>query len=247
MRAIILAAGRGSRMRNATEDKPKCLVELAGKPLLEWQLEALKGGGIEEIGLVRGYLAEKLNLNGLKYFENKKWSTTNMVASLKCAREWLEKDTCIISYSDIVYPADTIAKLSTGKGNIVITYDTEWLKLWSARFQDPLLDAETFRVDSKGRLLEIGSRAKTVDEIGGQYMGLLKITPSGWRSIERYLSGLTEEETSKMDVTTMLSRLIDKYVEINTVPIKGRWFEVDNENDLRLCESSVHSFGRLFK
>ncbi len=58
MRGLILAAGRGSRMVAATADRPKGLVELGGTALLDWQLAALRGAGIQEIGLVRGYRGE---------------------------------------------------------------------------------------------------------------------------------------------------------------------------------------------
>ena len=58
--AIILAAGRGSRMRELTDTKPKCLLELAGRPLLHWQLDALRDAGVERIVLVRGYAAHTL-------------------------------------------------------------------------------------------------------------------------------------------------------------------------------------------
>ncbi len=237
MKAIVLAAGRGGRMGLQTKDKPKCLVEIWGKSLLQWQMEALRGAGIDNIGIVRGYLAEKFKGAGVRYFENPRWSTTNMVVSLTCAKEWLQRDVCIISYADIIYPADTIVRLKNGIGDIVITYDTEWLKLWKLRFEEPLIDAETFRVDGHGRLLEIGGRTKNVDEIEGQYMGLLKISPNGWKIIEGYLSGFTEEQISKMDVTSILSRLINNGVEIDTVPINGRWFEIDNENDLGLYKA----------
>ena len=60
MKAIILAAGRGSRMCQLTEEQPKCLTKLAGKSLLEWQQEALKATGIQEIVVVGGYRYEDL-------------------------------------------------------------------------------------------------------------------------------------------------------------------------------------------
>ena len=237
MKAIILAAGRGSRMGSLTTDKPKCLVELDGKSLLQWQLEALRGGGVEEIGLVRGYLADMLSIPGIKYFFNRLWDKTNMVMSLVCAKEWLQSNICIVSYSDIVYSSDTVAQLYEAPGNIVITYDVNWLKLWEARFDDPLVDAETFQIDDKGKLLEIGNQAKSIEEIKGQYMGLLKISPTGWKIIEDYLSRLTQEECDSMDMTSLLRGLIKEEVEINTVPINSVWYEVDNENDLKLYQS----------
>ena len=55
MNAIILAAGRGSRMKNLTSDKPKCLVQLNGKTLIQWQLDALNQAGISNIAVVTGY------------------------------------------------------------------------------------------------------------------------------------------------------------------------------------------------
>lgn len=239
MKAIILAAGKGSRMGFLTEDKPKCMVALAGKPLIQWQIEALKKSGINEIAVVRGYLSEKIAVPESKYFENARWSQTNMVMSLVSAGDWLKKDTCIVSYADIVYPADTVSKLLKKEGDILITYDSEWLKLWSRRFNDPLSDAETFRIDAEGNLLEIGNRAKSINEIQGQYMGLLKFTTHGWKSVEKYLSGLTQEACDVLDMTSLLRGLLKSGVLIKTVPVKGRWFEVDSENDLNLYNSLI--------
>ncbi len=91
MRAIILAAGRGSRMQHLTEDRPKCLVELHGRPLLQWQRDALGEAGIEDVAVVTGYLREQLADKGLHEFNNPIWDRTNMVASLACAADWLEQ------------------------------------------------------------------------------------------------------------------------------------------------------------
>ena len=65
MKANILAAGRGSRMKHLTDERPKCLIEFNGKPLLEWQLEAIRAAGIDEIGIITGYKREMLNGYGL--------------------------------------------------------------------------------------------------------------------------------------------------------------------------------------
>ena len=70
MKAIILAAGRGSRLKNLTDERPKCLVELHGKALLDWQLEALREAGIKKIGIVTGYKRELLARQDLVQFYN---------------------------------------------------------------------------------------------------------------------------------------------------------------------------------
>ncbi|MBI2095453.1 MAG: phosphocholine cytidylyltransferase family protein [Candidatus Omnitrophica bacterium] len=237
MRALILAAGRGSRMGNLTVDRPKCLLSLGGKTLLEWQLEALRGAGIREIGIVAGYLAERLKPDGVTKFLNPNWERSNMVASLLCADEWLRKDVCVVSYADIVYPSAAVAALVHERHGLAITYDTRWLELWRARFEDPLKDAETFKTDPQGRLVDIGARAKSLDEIKGQYMGLLKFTPAGWNLVRDLLSQCSESEINSMDMTSMLRRLIQAGKEVHAVPIAEPWYEVDNLSDLTLYTS----------
>jgi choline kinase len=236
MQALILAAGRGSRMDRLTEDRPKCLVHLAGKSLLRWQVDSLKTGGITNVAAVCGYKADEIKLEGLEKFINPRWDKTNMVMSLVEGQSLLKAHTCVVSYSDIVYSPDAIRRLMLADGDIVITYDKNWLELWSKRFEDPLSDAETFRVDENGVLLEIGNKASDVSEIKGQYMGLLKFTPNGWRRVESFLSGLLPQERDKMDMTSLLKGLINRNTVINTVPISDAWYEVDNVNDLMIYE-----------
>ena len=96
MRAIILAAGRGSRMNDLTDDRPKCLVELRGKPLLEWQLAAIREAGITEIAIVTGYKRELLARYELTEFHNPRWAETQMLSSLAYAKKWLESSPSIV-------------------------------------------------------------------------------------------------------------------------------------------------------
>ncbi|MBM3846637.1 MAG: phosphocholine cytidylyltransferase family protein, partial [Verrucomicrobia bacterium] len=152
MRALILAAGRGSRMRSLTAHKPKCLVELAGRPLLEWQFAALRTAGVTEVAVVRGYRAESLAGPGYTLLENPRWAQTNMVSSLLCADAWLRDGECVVSYSDIVYHPNVVQTLTGSREGLSLTYDRLWRTLWGERFEDPLADAETFRCDGHGRL-----------------------------------------------------------------------------------------------
>lgn len=177
MKAIILAAGRGSRMKDLTDQKPKCLVELRGKTLLEWQLQALQKAGVSEIAIVTGYKRELLASYGLVEFHNPRWAETNMVSSLTSADEWLKNEPCIVSYSDIFYEASAVKSLMDVHHRLAVTYDPSWLKLWQKRFDDPLVDAETFKLNSDNTLAEIGEKPKSVEEVQGQYMGLLRFTP----------------------------------------------------------------------
>ena len=233
MKGIILAAGRGSRLGALTADSPKCLTELGGKTLLQRQLEALADGGVDEPAIVRGYLGGSFT-RPVTYFENPRWAETNMVASLVCAADWLRTETCVVSYSDIVYGSGTVRLLLAAPGDLVIAYDPRWRALWELRFADPLADAETFRRDGQGRLLEIGARACSLDEIQGQYMGLLRFSPAGWSRVEDLLAGLPADRQDSLDMTALLQLLLADGMEIGTVAATEPFYEVDTESDLRL-------------
>ena len=182
MRALILAAGRGSRLGALTDDRPKCLTELLGRPLLEWQIEALREAGASSVVAVGGYRVDSLRGRVDRVLENARWADTNMVASLQCAAPLLRSGPVIVSYSDIVYHPSSVRALAAADGEIAITYDRDWASLWSDRFEDPLGDAETFVVRD-GHVAEIGERAARMEEIEGQYMGLLRFTPAGWQRV----------------------------------------------------------------
>jgi choline kinase len=239
MRAVILAAGRGSRLGAISDDRPKCLVPLAQKPLIERQISALRGGGISSIGVVRGYRGEMINLAGITYFENPRWAETNMVMSLVAAGEWLRSSDVVISYADIFYSQDVVRDLAAAPGDLVISYDPRWLSLWSRRFADPLSDAETFRTDARGNLTEIGRRTTQVAEIEGQYMGLLKFTPRAWGAVEEVLATLDSKGRDRMDMTTLLGTLLGAGFPIRTVGIAGQWGEIDSSGDLELYEQMI--------
>ncbi len=241
MKAIILAAGRGSRMGEAGDERPKCMVSLAGRPLLERQVAALRAGGAEAVGVVRGYRAEMIDLGGITYFHNPRWPETNMVMSLSRAAEWLAADPVVVSYADIFYPGTIVRGLAEAPGDLVISYDRNWRDLWTRRFADPLEDAETFRVDESGRLLEIGGKARSLEEIRGQYMGLLKFTPPAWREIEVLLAELDAQTRDRLDMTGLLRRLLARDFPVGTLATSGQWGEIDNQTDLALYERMVKS------
>ena len=153
-------------MNSLTETLPKCRTVLHGKELIQWQMQALKAGGIDEVGVVRGYLAETFEQNAT-FFENPRWAESNMVRSLLAARDWLSNYECIVSYSDIVYSGDAVIKLNASSSNVALTFDPNWKRLWTRRFADPLSDAETFKLSSESRLTEIGKRTTLQQQTKG--------------------------------------------------------------------------------
>ncbi len=237
MKAIILAAGRGSRMKNLTDERPKCLVELRGKTLLGWQLAALHEAGINEIALITGYKRELLAGCGLIEFHNPRWAETNMVSSLACAQEWLEAGPCVVSYSDIFFESSAVESLRASHASLAVTYDPHWLKLWEKRFANPLLDAETFRLNPDKSLAEIGNKPKSVEEVEGQYMGLLRFTPEGWDEVLRIRASLPSPECDRMPMTGTLQRVIEAgCIAIEAIPYELAWGEIDSAEDLMVYQ-----------
>jgi len=240
LKAIILAAGRGRRMNNLTDDRPKCLIQLNGRTLLEWQLEALRRAGISEIAIVTGYKREMLADIGLTEFHNPRWSETQMVESLCYAGEWLLQEPCIVSYSDIFYDYLAVKSLMESSEALAVLYDPNWLFQWSKRFSDPLIDAESFRLNPDGSLAEIGNKPRCVEEIEGQYMGLLRFTPVAWRQVLLVMNNLPEQIRDSIHMTTMLQRVIEcGQLAVAAIPYQQNWGEVDTSEDLMLYENNL--------
>lgn len=231
MRAIILAAGRGSRLKELTDNKPKTLTILNGKPLIQWQIDALNKAGIQEVAIVTGYLENLLKPYGNHHFHNPRWSETNMLSSLWTAKEWLLQDTCIVSYADIVYKHQIVKDLMRLENDISISYDPNWLGLWKKRFADPLDDAETFQLDSGGHLKTIGGKPQTLTEIEGQYMGLLKFNPTFWKK-----KSFPQPDWDHLSMTCFLQRNIEMGTQIKAVENSDVWIEIDSEKDLKVAE-----------
>src|SRR5437868_5856394 len=123
MNGLILAAGRGSRMLALTGDRPKCFVELHGRPLVDWQLGNLRAAGVDDIAIATGYRNDAFTRTDVTYIHNPRWSETNMVATLACANDWLLRGPCIVSYSDIVFRPEIVTKLMQATADIAMTYD----------------------------------------------------------------------------------------------------------------------------
>lgn len=238
MRAVILAAGRGSRMKEKTDILPKCLTVLWGHTLLEWQIRAIRSAGISDIAIVTGYHAEEIKSRtaDVTFFHNGEWMTTNMVATLIKAEPWLKEDACLVCYADILYEPAAIRALMDASEDAALLYNTDFLPLWKERFENPLEDLETFRLDGAGRLVDIGGRAADISAIEGQYMGLLRFTPAGWEKLREKMAGRLPKPLAEIDMTGLLSYVIKQGVRIQGIPYAGLWLEVDSPEDLAVYE-----------
>ena len=228
---LILAAGRGRRMGNLTDNSPKGFLIINKKRLIDWQLTALNNSGISNNAIVIGYKRELFDFD-TKYFTNALWDKTNSVSSLLTADEWFKDKTVIVSYSDIIFDKRIIKLLIKTDGNIVIPYLSNWIDIWSKRFANPLEDAETFKINENGEIIEIGRTPTSISQVEGQYLGILKIDPKGWSDIHYFIKNLDPKLVRSLDLTGLLNLLIENNYVVNSLKSDYPWFEFDSQEDI---------------
>ncbi|MEZ3508129.1 MAG: phosphocholine cytidylyltransferase family protein [Lachnospiraceae bacterium] len=258
MKTIILAAGQGTRLRPLTDDRPKCMVEINGKSLIERQLDTIRACGVQEedITIVCGYcndvLQNKFRNSNINFVVNSQYNTTNMVYSLMCAEKLLEsEDDIIISYGDIIYEESVFRKILHSEDTISVIVDDGWYEYWSERCDNPLDDAETLMFDEKDYLTEIGQKTTELVKVQSQYIGLMRFKGRGLaamltlcaeakrRSVNGEALWRTTRNYAKMYMTDLLQGLIDEGNKLRAVHIQRGWFEIDDCADLKIVESKV--------
>ncbi|MBF0382359.1 MAG: phosphocholine cytidylyltransferase family protein [Magnetococcales bacterium] len=246
MRAIILAAGRGSRLRPFTDNHPKCFTELDGIPLLERQIATLRAAGVNDIWIVTGYRREMIQPPGTRQCYNSRWAETNMVESLFCMAENFGDD-LLVSYSDIVYEPRVLDSLLSSSHPVAVVVDNNWRKYWEMRFNNPLSDAETLKMDGAGRIIDIGNPAQSLDEIEAQYIGLMRFQGEGVKILHNNYTNLGAKKRAWMSkrpisqayITDLLMEMILRGESVWAAPVSGGWLEFDNVNDIEIVEAML--------
>ena len=237
---IILAAGRGRRLKNF--NKPKSLIIKKNKYLIEHIIENFKQNKIYNITIVTGYKSNEikkvLRKYKVKFIFNKKWKNTNMFYSLLQADKLLSKNFSIVSYADIFYKSSAIKMLNKDRNDISLTSFKNWKKLWQRRFSNPLSDLESFKVNTKNYIKEIGQKPKNYKDINGQYMGVFALTPIGWKKIKNltFNCGLN---LKKISLTEILNKIIKSNVKVKAVNYTNEFFEIDYKKDLKMITKNL--------
>ena len=248
---IILAAGKGTRLRPYTADRPKCMVELCGRPMLHRQLDVLRIAGLKNIALVSGYRADRLHVRGITVVENPRYATTNMVTTLFCAESQMNPgEDLIVAYGDIVYEPRVLEAVLQSRAPLAIAVDRQWRRLWEARMEEPLEDAETLKLLEGDRIVELGKKPEGYEDVQGQYMGLIKVRGDqvrafldAWHAMDR--DALYDgKDFDNMYMTSFLQHLIDSGWDARAAFTDGGWVEIDTAEELELF-SALQQQGKL--
>jgi phosphoenolpyruvate phosphomutase len=249
--AVIAAAGFEKQLLPLIEDKPKCLLDIKGKTILERQVAALNECNIKEIALVRGYKKEAITLPNIRYYDNDRYESTGELFSVFCAENEL-KGRIIVLYGDIMFDQAVLEKLLKSPADIALVVDLAWLdearrgaqpthvnpdlvslaeppgKSYLSRFVMP---------EGEHRVARIGQQLPH-EQTHGEFIGMAMFSEKGTQALrdcyraaqEAYKSTGFHESGSlaKASFTDMIQELIDRGHAVEAVPIFKGWMEVDS-------------------
>jgi choline kinase len=250
---IIVAAGQGTRLRPLTDDRPKAMVSLHGRPLLEWNLSAAREAGARRIVVVGGYKREAITGSGFELRVNEDFATTNMLYTLLCAEDAFG-DGFALLYGDCVYEPDVVASLLRTPFDFSLLVDTDWEAYWRARCEDPLADAETLKLAPGDVVTEIGKKPRSLAEIEAQFCGLVGFQREGVAQLRALrddavldmLSGCPRPWRT-MYTTDALQALIERGFAPRAHRIHGGWLEIDNLDDYAVAERCSEPSGDVLR
>ena len=241
MKAIILAAGQGTRLKKYTQDLPKGMLKFMGKTIIERQIELYRKCGVEDITVVRGFAGEKIAYVGVKYYTNEDYANTNMVESLLSAKAEFTDDV-ILSYSDVLFSEEMLWTMMETTGDFLVAVDKDWREYWQARYGQVDFDTDSLRIGEDGCISSLGLESPPLKEIDARYVGLLKFSRRGMGVIERVMEKahtLGEEvpwqqsgkPVRKAYMTDLLQALIEEGEPVRAVPFRHGWIEFDTNED----------------
>jgi choline kinase len=243
MKAIIVAAGTGSRLGELTKDTPKSLLDVNGQSILERQISAFRKAGIDDIILVIGPFAEKYSFKNVKYVNGKKSFSHDILYSLIEAKSEMIDDV-IISYGDIIFEDSIVQALLNSKNGISLAIDLKWEKMYQNKSKN-LVDKVSNVFIENNQITKIGYKEnlgepdkKTV----GEFIGLAKFSKKTigdflkiYLELEKSHNGKFHDSPSVKEgiITDMLQEFIDRNYTLNPIFVSGKWCEIDTIEDLK--------------
>src|SRR3989344_7190683 len=246
MKAIILAAGSGTRLGKYTKDIPKCMLNFAGKTLIQCQFDVLLSVGIKDIVIVRGYHGEKVLVKGeARYIWNKDYADTNMVESMMRVIENEADGPCLVCYGDIIYEKRILDIILKNNSDIGCVVDDDWRDYWKLRFGDQQKDIESLVIGADGNITELGEMDAPLEKALVRYVGLIKFSKEGVKVVKDTYSS-NKHFFKKAYMTDLLQIIISHGYKVFPIVISRGWLEFDTENDYEKM-SLLYKKGELTK
>ena len=236
MKAVILAAGQGTRIRSVHGEHPKCLIEVDDSTILDHQLEALSMAGINEVAIVVGYEKEQIVAHvrskelgygqTVHFIENPAFAITNNIYSLWLASDWLRGDSVIVLNADVIFDPEILNSAVQPYAPI-------------SMIVDPLWRDETMKVIIEGDRVIRMSKKMSQEMFSGTYIGVTLFSKSIQNRFLRKLSGLIAGRENEF-FNIAVQELADEGVHVGYTSTDGLvWAEIDDPLDLTFAQQSV--------
>jgi choline kinase len=240
MRAIIIGAGRGSRLMPTTADTPKCFAKVAGQRMLDWAVDAFRQNGIKDITFIGGYRIDTVQAAypEFTFRHNDDWPNNNILASLLYAED-LMNEPFICCYSDVLFTPAIVDAVVQNDDDIALGVDTDWLTRYEHRTEHPSDDAEKVTV-SNGNITRV-HREIPEAVAWGEFIGLAKFSTDGagmlrqaYHARRKEFAGQPYREAKvfeKAYLIHLLQDMIESGRQMVHVDTPGGYIEVDTQQD----------------
>lgn len=236
--AVVLGASRGSELRELTEDKPKCMLDVRGQPLLRRLTRSLNDAGVQNISVVTGYQSDAVNLPNIEKIKNDDFENTGEATSLACALDVLEGE-CIVSYGDILFRSYMLNLLLDCEADMAVVVDADWQ---TERDTAPKHTADLVRcsapysvdnADEAPVVLERVDADLPANEAHGEWVGLVKLSEKGSALVREELKAMERDGSlAGSGLPDLFNRLIARGATPSVLYITGDWLDVNDAFDL---------------
>ena len=230
IRGIVLAASQGHGLGAATADRPKCMVDVRGKPLLHRLLGTLDECGIGDVTVVRGYCKDAIPRSGITVVDNDDYAETGEAASLACALPRLKGETIVV-YGDVLFRRYILEDLLDSTADITVVVDSARTVAANPRDLVSATARNTGRYHDDEPALLTGVAVDPA-QASGQWIGLMRLSTNGSQLVTQELETMQAEGMlAQADLPALLQR-ISLHHPIAVHYITGHWLDVDTTADL---------------
>ena len=234
LRAIVLAAARGEGFDDLTADRPKCMLDVQGRPLLQRLIDSLNSAGVRRVSVVRGYKAGAISAGSAKILDNTEWQTTGEAASLAVARAEIHGET-IVSFGDILMRRYILDLCLEAEGDVVLVVDRRQDLMH--RHPVDLVECAELSGSSVLGLDEVdvlkAGRGVPEAKASGRWIGLARFSAAGSEALVCELQAMKASgDLQKADMLSVIERLRKKGLKVKAVYVSGHWLDVNGISDL---------------
>jgi L-glutamine-phosphate cytidylyltransferase len=237
MKAVILAAGQGTRIRSVHGERPKCLIEVDNATILDHQLEALSKAGINDVAMVVGYEKEQIinhvmsrklrHVQRIHFIENPAFAITNNIYSLWLALEWLRGDSFVVLNADVIFDAEILDMAVRSKAAI-------------SMIVDPLWRDETMKVIIHDDRVMQMSKKISREQFSGTYIGITVFSIAIQARFFHKMRTLISAGRVNDFFNIAVQELVDKGVHVGYTSTDGlAWAEIDDPTDLSFAQQNI--------